>query len=95
MKQITVRGIDDELSASVRRLADQDGVSVSQAALSLLRRGAGLSSKTLTTRENPGVLRQLAKQPVRQRHRALKDAVISTEADETDLWDSLPDDSVD
>lgn len=42
MNQITVRGLDDELSASLRRLAKREGISLNQAALRLLRRGAGL-----------------------------------------------------
>ena len=43
MNQITVRGFDDELSASLRRLAKREGLSLDQAALRLLRRGAGLA----------------------------------------------------
>ena len=43
MNQITVRGIDDELSACLRRLAKREGLSLNQAALRLLRRGAGLA----------------------------------------------------
>ncbi|MYJ79494.1 MAG: hypothetical protein F4047_15395 [Caldilineaceae bacterium SB0670_bin_27] len=42
MNQITVKGIDDKLSASLRRLAKREGISLNQAALRLLRRGAGL-----------------------------------------------------
>ena len=42
MNQITVRGFDDELSARLRRLARREGISLNQAALRLLRRGAGL-----------------------------------------------------
>ena len=42
MNQITVRGFDEELSASLRRLATREGISLNQAALRLLRRGAGL-----------------------------------------------------
>ena len=42
MNQITVRGFDDELSARLRRLAKREGISLNQAALRLLRRGAGL-----------------------------------------------------
>ncbi|MCY3710159.1 MAG: hypothetical protein OXG26_14805 [Caldilineaceae bacterium] len=41
MNQITVRGFDDELSAALRRLAKREGISLNQAALRLLRRGAG------------------------------------------------------
>ncbi len=42
MNQLTVRGFDDELIARLRGLADQEGTSLNQAALKLLRRGAGL-----------------------------------------------------
>ena len=43
MNQLTVRGFDDDLSASLRRLARREGISLNQAALRLLRKGAGLA----------------------------------------------------
>ena len=43
MNQLTVRGFDDDLSASLRRLANREGISLNQAALKLLRKGAGLT----------------------------------------------------
>lgn len=43
MNQRTVRGLDDELSAAVCRLAKTEGISLNQAALRLLRKGAGLT----------------------------------------------------
>ena len=43
MNQLTVRGFDDDLSASLRRLADREGISLNKAALKMLRKGAGLS----------------------------------------------------
>ena len=43
MNKLTVRGIDDELSARLRRLAKREGISLNQAALKLLRKGAGLT----------------------------------------------------
>ena len=43
MNQLTVRGFDDELNAILRRLAKQEGISLNQAALRLLRKGAGLT----------------------------------------------------
>ena len=43
MDQLTVRGFDDELSTAVRRLAKREGISLNQAALRLLRNGAGLA----------------------------------------------------
>ena len=42
MNQITLRGFDDKLAQSIRSLAEQEGTSLNQAALKLLRRGAGL-----------------------------------------------------
>ena len=46
MNQLTVRGFDNELSASVRGLSRREGISLNQAALKLLRKGAGLSDGT-------------------------------------------------
>ena len=43
MNQLTVRGFDDELSEHIRGLAKRDGISLNQAALKLLRKGAGLA----------------------------------------------------
>ncbi len=43
MNQLTVRGFDDELSAIMRLLAKREGISLNQAALRLLRKGAGLT----------------------------------------------------
>ncbi len=42
MNQLTVRGFDDDLSDRLRRLARREGISLNQAALRLLRKGAGL-----------------------------------------------------
>ena len=44
MYQLTVRGFDDDLSDAMRRLAKREGISLNQAALRLLRKGAGLTS---------------------------------------------------
>ncbi len=43
MHELTVRGVDAELADSIRRLARQERISVNQAVLRLLRRGAGLA----------------------------------------------------
>ena len=43
MSQLTLRGFDDDLAESIRRLAQRDGTSMNQAALKLLRKGAGLA----------------------------------------------------
>ena len=43
MKQLTVRGLGDELARAIRRLASRDGTSFNRAAVKLMRRGAGLA----------------------------------------------------
>ena len=42
VNQLTVRGFGDELGESIRHLAQREGISLNQAALKLLRKGAGL-----------------------------------------------------
>ena len=42
MKQLTLRGFGKELERRIRELARREGISLNQAALRLLRRGAGL-----------------------------------------------------
>ena len=42
MKQLTVRGLDADLAGRIQSMAKQDGISLNQAALKLLRKGAGL-----------------------------------------------------
>ena len=58
MNQLTVRGFDDELDAIMRSLARQEGISLNQAALRLLRKGAGLTNDDLTDHrpDNPNAI---------------------------------------
>ena len=44
LQQLTVRGLDQALIERIRRLANQDGISLNQAVLKLLRRGAGIGA---------------------------------------------------
>ena len=44
VNQLTVRGFGDDLSAYMRRLAKREGISLNQAVLKLLRKGAGLTN---------------------------------------------------
>lgn len=43
MDQLTVRGFDAKLSASIRRISRQENISLNKAALKLLQKGAGLT----------------------------------------------------
>lgn len=42
--QLTIRGLDDDLARKVQSLAKDEGLSLNQAVLKLLRRGAGLAT---------------------------------------------------
>jgi hypothetical protein len=44
MTQLTLRGFDRDLERELRRVAREDGISLNQAALKLLRKGAGLTA---------------------------------------------------
>lgn len=44
MTQLTLRGFDADLERALRRLARQEGISLNQAALKLLRKGAGVGT---------------------------------------------------
>ena len=44
MKQLTIRGLGDDLARAIRRLANREGTSLNRAAVKLLRRGAGLEN---------------------------------------------------
>jgi hypothetical protein len=46
LDQLTIRGFDPELARRIRDLARREGISLNQAALRLLRRGAGLADAT-------------------------------------------------
>lgn len=42
MKQLTIRGFDPDLEEQILKLAENEGISLNQAVIRLLRRGAGL-----------------------------------------------------
>lgn len=42
MNQLTIRGFDNELLRRLKLVAEEEGLSLNQAALKLMRRGAGL-----------------------------------------------------
>ena len=54
MDQVTVRGIDEELSARICRLAEREGISPGEAVLRLVRTSASLT-------EDPGPSRPIGK----------------------------------
>lgn len=109
MKQLTIRGFDDELSECIRREAEQEGISLSKAALRLLRRGAGLPTAKARQDDKmslldgnsglsgiaPDTLSRLARLPVEERGRVLSGASILVDANETEAWGSTLNDGLD
>ena len=59
MKQLTIRGFGEELADCIRRLADQDRISLNQAVLRLLRVGAGLGQPGRDAKTTGGSLEHL------------------------------------
>jgi hypothetical protein len=49
MKQLTIRGFDEQLERRLRELARDRGISLNRAALELMRRGAGQSDRRDST----------------------------------------------
>lgn len=45
MTQLTIRGFDEQLEKEIRRVAEREGLSLNQAVLRLLRRGAGIGEE--------------------------------------------------
>ncbi len=45
MKQLTIRGFDEDLAHRIERLAELEGISLNQAVLRLLRKGADIGEK--------------------------------------------------
>ena len=45
MEQLTIRGFEEELVLRIKKLARSEGISLNQAVLRLLRKGAGLSER--------------------------------------------------
>ncbi len=49
MKQLTIRGLDEQLERRLREMAREQRISLNRAALALMRRGAGLSNRREST----------------------------------------------
>ena len=52
MEQLTIRGFEEELVLRIKKLARSEGISLNQAVLRLLRKGAGLGER----KERPDIV---------------------------------------
>ena len=86
MHQLTVRGLDKDLERRLRQVAKERGVSLNQAALVLLRAGAGLGEDRERIDVVGGSLDDLIGCWSAEDERAFRKATEVFEAIDPDLW---------
>ncbi len=87
MKQLTIRGFDEKLEAEIRRLADRERLSLNQAVIRLLRRGAGLEEEESHSLGRIGTsLDHLAGTWSQDEARAVAEVEADFERIEPELW---------
>jgi len=84
--QLTVRGLDDELETRLRQHAARYHLSLSQAAVDLMRRGAGLAPATATEPTIGHSLDAWLGGWTVEQARAMAEAVRAFDAPDPDLW---------
>ena len=80
MNQLTIRGVDDALRRKIRDLARREHLSLSEAALELMRRGAGLRADKPLQNVNGTALDDFIGTWSVERERDLAEAVAPFEA---------------
>lgn len=86
MKQLTVRGFDEELESRLERVARERGLSLNKAALLLMRRGAGLTDEGQEVETVGPSLDEFVGSWESQREREVLDAVEVFEQIDDELW---------
>jgi len=86
MKQLTVRGFDEELRKRLEDLARRRGVSLNKAALILLRRGAGLGTEGPPANRVGDALDGFIGSWTREEERRFLDSLESCEQVDEALW---------
>lgn len=85
MKQLTIRGFDEQLERRIREIARAEGISLNQAVQRLLRRGAGLE-RTGSPRAIGSALDDLIGTWTEDEARQLDEAVKDFEQVDAELW---------
>ncbi|MFT4623122.1 MAG: hypothetical protein ACI8PZ_001778 [Myxococcota bacterium] len=86
MNQLTIRGFDREVERRLRALADSEGLSLSQAAMRLIRRGAGLEPLPPGAARVGGALDHLIGSWTEADAAELEHAVADLETIDLELW---------
>ena len=85
MKQMTIRGFDEQLERAIWKLADRDGISRNRAALRLLRRGAGIDRESNGDRIG-NTLDHLSGTWTDEQARLIEEAEQDFESIDPELW---------
>lgn len=86
MTQLTIRGFDPELERALRRLAQEEGISLSRAAIRLMRQAAGLGQQHKTRDIIGTSLDRFIGTWSTQRARQVTEAVKDLEHVDESLW---------
>jgi hypothetical protein len=86
VKQLTVRGFDRLLERKLRRVAREQGLSLNQAALELMRRGAGLVAPAGALERIGPAIDRFVGSLSREDAAALREAVQQFELVDPALW---------
>ena len=86
MKHLTISGFDEELVARIRRLADQERISLNQAVLRLLRVGAGLGPPVQSAKTVGGSLDHLIGTWTDEEADEMQDALQDWERIDEAMW---------
>ena len=86
MKQLTIRGFDDELEKYLHQLAEEEKISLNRATLKLLRQAAGLDRKKPTPAVIGNALDEFVGVWSRDEERQFNDAIQEFEVIDFSLW---------
>ncbi len=86
MQQLSVRGFDKELARRLREIAKRKGLSLSRAALLLMRRGAGLVESPGASATVGGALDSFIGKWSPDDEQRLLDSIAICESVDEDLW---------
>ena len=86
MTQLTVRGFDDRLVGALRELARKRGISLSKAALMLMRKGCGLDDEVERSDVVGSSLDHLIGTWTEEDEEEFLEAIASCEEPDPELW---------
>lgn len=86
MRQITLRGVDQELERRLKEFARREGVSLNRAAQILLRRGAGLIDASAPATAIGDALDPFIGRWSKAEERRLLESIAACEVVDKNLW---------